>query len=410
MPNDPAPKGRGSHVNPPNRFGLPLYEPDLDGDAEALERLRRPATEFLPDRSRSVVTENHSPDIPFRYSLNPYRGCEHGCSYCFARPTHEYLGYSAGLDFETKIIVKEDAPELFRDFLARDRWRPEPITLSGVTDCYQPAEQRFRLTRRCLEVAVEARQPLNLITKNALILRDLDLIRDLAADNLVRVFLSVTTLDAALARSMEPRTSTPEARLRAVRTLAEAGVPVMVLIAPVIPGLNDSEMPAILAAAKEAGACRRLLAAAAPAVDGGSGVPGVAGPGAARRPPESGRADTRGSRGEAQQRRFRRADERFGGDGPPNRRLVSVVRPAARPGRRLAALRLHEVPSALLAVGPATAVLTRPFRSRFQIRRAARFILAVGAKTAGFHPLVSTQRQRVCSVLSPGGAVVHRQG
>ncbi len=254
MPNDPAPKGRGSHVNPPNRFGLPLYEPDLDGDAEALERLRRPATEFLPDRSRSVVTENHSPDIPFRYSLNPYRGCEHGCSYCFARPTHEYLGYSAGLDFETKIIVKEDAPELFRDFLARDRWRPEPITLSGVTDCYQPAEQRFRLTRRCLEVAVEARQPLNLITKNALILRDLDLIRDLAADNLVRVFLSVTTLDAALARSMEPRTSTPEARLRAVRTLAEAGVPVMVLIAPVIPGLNDSEMPAILAAAKEAGA------------------------------------------------------------------------------------------------------------------------------------------------------------
>ncbi len=257
MPNDPAPKGRGSHVNPPNRFVLPLHEPDFDqleGDAEALERLRNPATEFLPDRSRSIVSENHSPDIPFRYSLNPYRGCEHGCSYCYARPTHEFLGFSAGLDFETKIVVKEDAAELFRDFLARDRWRPEPITLSGVTDCYQPAEGRFRLTRRCLEVAVEARQPLTIITKNALILRDLDLLRDLAADNLVHVLLSVTTLDAGLARSMEPRTSTPAARLRAMRTLAEAGVPVMVLIAPVIPGLNDSEMPAILAAAKEAGA------------------------------------------------------------------------------------------------------------------------------------------------------------
>ena len=257
MLNEPAPIGRGSHANPPNRFGLPMHQPDLDhleGDAEALERLRNPATEFLPDRSRSIVSENHSPDIPFRYSLNPYRGCEHGCGYCYARPTHEFLGFSAGLDFETKIVVKEDAPALFRDFLARDRWRPEPVVLSGVTDCYQPAERRFRLTRGCLEVAVEARQPLTIITKNALVLRDLDLLRDLAAGGLVRVILSVTTLDAGLARSMEPRTSTPVGRLRAVRTLAEAGVPVMVLIAPVIPGLNDSEMPAILAAAKEAGA------------------------------------------------------------------------------------------------------------------------------------------------------------
>jgi DNA repair photolyase len=257
MPNDSAPKGRGSHINPPNRFGLPLYQPDfehLESDEDALEKLRRPTTEFIPDRSKSVVTENHSPDIPFRYSLNPYRGCEHGCSYCYARPTHEYLGFSAGLDFETKIVVKEDAPELFRDFLAHDRWRPEPITLSGVTDCYQPAERRFLLTRRCLEVAVEARQPITIITKNALVLRDLDLLRDLATDDVIHVILSVTTLDADLARVMEPRTSTPEARLGAVRALADAGVPVMILIAPVIPGLNDSEIPAVLAAAKEAGA------------------------------------------------------------------------------------------------------------------------------------------------------------
>ncbi|HVS35651.1 MAG TPA: PA0069 family radical SAM protein [Gemmataceae bacterium] len=257
MPDNPAPKGRGSHINPPNRFGLPLYQPDLEqleGDADALEELRRPATVFIPDRSKSVVTENHSPDIPFRYSLNPYRGCEHGCSYCYARPTHEYLGFSAGLDFETKIVVKEDAPGLFRDFLAHERWRPESITLSGVTDCYQPAERRFLLTRRCLEVAVEARQPITIITKNALVLRDLDLLRDLAADALVHVVLSVTTLDAALARAMEPRTSSPAARLGAVRALADAGVPVMILVAPVIPGLNDAEIPAILAAAKEAGA------------------------------------------------------------------------------------------------------------------------------------------------------------
>jgi DNA repair photolyase len=257
MPNPPAPKGRGSHLNPPNRFGLPLYEPDLEHvqhDTDYLERLGKPPTEFIVDRSRSVVTENHSPDVPFRYSLNPYRGCEHGCAYCYARPTHEYLGFNAGLDFETKVVVKEDAPELFREFLARGAWVPEPVTLSGVTDCYQPAERRFRVTRRCLEVAAEARQPLSIITKNALVLRDLDLLRNMAAENLVRVTLSVTTLDAGLARSMEPRTSAPAARLRAVRALAEAGVPVQVLVAPVIPGLNDSEIPAILATVKEAGA------------------------------------------------------------------------------------------------------------------------------------------------------------
>jgi DNA repair photolyase len=250
MPQRPSPKGRGSHLNPPNRFLTTRVELDLVDEEEGSS----PQTMFQSDHARSVVTENNSPDIPFRYSLNPYRGCEHGCNYCYARPTHEYLGLNAGLDFETKILVKHDAPALFRDFLARDCWVPESITLSGVTDCYQPCERRFRRTRACLEVAAEARQPISIITKNALVLRDLDLLRDLAANRAVRVLVSVTTLDAGLARVMEPRTSTPAARLRAVRTLADAGVPVGVLVAPIIPGLNDSEIPAVLAAVKEAGA------------------------------------------------------------------------------------------------------------------------------------------------------------
>jgi len=253
----PNVRGRGSHLDPPNRFGGPsfAFEPEqFEGDAEDFDALDRRPTEYLPDRSRTIVVENDSPDVGFRYSINPYRGCAHGCSYCFARPTHEFLGLNAGLDFETKILVKHDAPGLFRAFLMRERWVPEPIALSGVTDCYQPCEREFRLTRRCLEVAVEARQPMVLITKNALVVRDIDLLRDLASDSLVHANFSITTLDASLARSMEPRTSTPAARLRAVAALADAGVPVRVLIAPVIPGLNDAEIPALLAAAKEAGA------------------------------------------------------------------------------------------------------------------------------------------------------------
>ncbi len=248
-------KGRGSQINPPNRFGGPHHVPDLDQveyDAEYLASLHDRPTEYFPDFSRSIVTENDSPDVGFRYSVNPYRGCSHGCSYCYARPTHEYLGLSAGLDFETKIFVKEAAADLFREFLSRKKWIPEPIALSGVTDPYQPAEARFLLTRQCLEVAAEAFQPISLITKNALILRDIDLLRRMAAVDLVHVNVSVTTLDADLARSMEPRTSTPAARLSAVKTLREAGVPVRVLMAPIIPGLNDSEIPAVLAAAKAA--------------------------------------------------------------------------------------------------------------------------------------------------------------
>jgi DNA repair photolyase len=253
----PLARGRGAQIEPPNRFGGSYHEIDfeqLEHDDEFLESLRRRPTEYLPDRSKTIVAENESPDVGFRYSINPYRGCSHGCSYCYARPTHEFLGFNAGLDFETRIMVKEDAPELFRAFLAGERWRGHPIAMSGVTDCYQPAERDYRLTRLCLEVAAESGQPMTIITKNALVLRDIDLLREMARRRLIHVYLSVTTLDAGLTRSMEPRTSTPAARLRAIKALSEAEVPVGVLIAPVIPGLTDTEIPSILGAVKEAGA------------------------------------------------------------------------------------------------------------------------------------------------------------
>ena len=260
LPDKPTrPKGRAAHSSPPNRFEKVHVEPDyeqLEHDEEFLEALGTRPTEFLPDTSQTIISENDSPDVPFRYSLNPYRGCEHGCAYCYARPTHEYFGLNAGLDFESKIFVKHRAPELFREFLARDRWQSELIAMSGVTDCYQPAERQFRLTRGCLEVALEARQPMGIITKNALVLRDLDLLGEMARLNLVHVHLSVTSLDEELARTMEPRTSRPAARLRAITALTAAGVPTSAMVAPVIPGLNDSEIPALLAALAAAGAIK----------------------------------------------------------------------------------------------------------------------------------------------------------
>ena len=252
----PSP-GRGSGLSPQNRFLPIVVVPDpeyFEDQPDERPGERRQPTRFLADASQSVVSENDSPDVPFRYSLNPYRGCEHGCAYCYARPYHEYLGFNAGVDFETQLLVKERAPKLFREFLCRPGWRGEPITFSGVTDCYQPAERRFRLTRGCLEVALEARQPVALITKNALVLRDVDVLSQLARHNLVEVSLSLTTLDREFARVLEPRTSTPAARLRAIRELSAAGVRVRVLTAPILPGLNDSEIPALLAAAAEAGA------------------------------------------------------------------------------------------------------------------------------------------------------------
>ncbi len=250
-------KGRGANGQPANRFLAVRQELDLEqvaDDEEFLAHLGKPATTYLPDESQTIVTTNNSPDITFRYSINPYRGCAHGCSYCYARPTHEYLGLSAGLDFETKVMVKYRAAELFADWLARPAWKPEQIVFSGVTDCYQPVERELKLTRGCLQIAAECRQPVGMITKNALVTRDLDLLSDLARNNCVRVAMSITSLDASLARVLEPQTSSPRARLRALEELNAAGVPTLVMVAPVIPGLNDSEIPAILEAVAEAGA------------------------------------------------------------------------------------------------------------------------------------------------------------
>lgn len=253
----PTAVGRGADAAPPNRF-LPIHvENDLEQlavDDELLEPERRIKTEFFADASQSLITSNDSPDVGFRYSANPYRGCEHGCAYCYARPGHEYLGFNAGLDFETRIMVKERAPQLLRDELCKPSWQGEFIMLSGVTDCYQPAERHFRLTRGLLEVMLEARQVSGIITKNALVTRDIDLLAPLAAQRLIGVNLSITTLDAELARTLEPRTATPAAKLRAIRELTAAGVPTRVMVAPIIPGLTDHEVPRILEAAAEAGA------------------------------------------------------------------------------------------------------------------------------------------------------------
>jgi DNA repair photolyase len=204
--------------------------------------------------SQTIITYNDSPDIPFNASINCYRGCEHGCSYCYARPTHEYLGFSAGLDFESKIMVKENAPELLRKELASPKWKPQELAMSGVTDCYQPIERKLQLTRRCLAVLAEFRNPVSIITKNALVTRDLDLLQELAAHRAVHVNISITTLDLELARKLEPRAASPKQRLEAIEKLSRSGVPVGVLVAPAIPAINDHDIPAVLTAAKVAGA------------------------------------------------------------------------------------------------------------------------------------------------------------
>ena len=247
----PHPPGRGAPSNPKNRFDRLEYVPDPEDPADERPLLR---TQFIEDDTQSILSRNDSPDVPFTYSFNPYRGCEHGCAYCFARPTHEYLGFSAGLDFETKIVVKVRAPDLLRKELSSPRWKPETLALSGVTDCYQPIERKLELTRRCVAVLAEFRNPVSVITKNHLVTRDLDLYRELAAHHAVRINISITTLNARLAKKLEPRASPPLHRLRAVEQLAEAGIPVCVLMAPCIPGLNDHEMLNIFTAAANAGA------------------------------------------------------------------------------------------------------------------------------------------------------------
>jgi DNA repair photolyase len=247
-----AERGRGAENNPVNRFER--FHVETDEDAWIDDDPRPLRTLFLRDDSQSILVPNQAEDLSFDYGLNPYRGCEHGCAYCYARTYHEYLGFSAGLDFESKIVVKPDAPELLERALAKPSYRPGIIAMSGVTDCYQPAERKLGITRGCLEVLARFRQPVGLITKNALVTRDLDHLAELARHGAVCVYLSVTTLDPKLARILEPRAASPRARLDAIRQLAAAGVPAGVSAAPMIPGLNDSELPAILAAAKEHGA------------------------------------------------------------------------------------------------------------------------------------------------------------
>ncbi len=245
------PPARGAGFNPKNRFEQLEYisEPDeIDPDAPPLR------TVFLRDDTQSIITRNNSPDVGFETSLNPYRGCEHGCAYCFARPTHEYLGFSAGLDFESKIVVKENAPEMLRRELSSSKWKPQTLVMSGVTDCYQPIERRLQITRGCLAVLAVFRNPVAIITKNHLVTRDKDFLGELAKFNAAAVNISITSLGPELAKKLEPRASPPSRRLAAVEELSAAGVPVNVMFAPCIPGLNDHEMIAVLAAAAKAGA------------------------------------------------------------------------------------------------------------------------------------------------------------
>jgi DNA repair photolyase len=252
MQSDPPTSAhRGTVENPPNRFEKIHLEPELEEDPDENPL---PRTQFLRDKTKTIIAHNDSPDIGFEASINPYRGCEHGCVYCYARPFHEYLGFSSGLDFETKIMVKEDAPKLLREELSSPRWQPKVVAMSGVTDCYQPVERRLKLTRGCLEVLAEFRNPVTIVTKNFLVTRDLDLLSELARHQAVAVFISLTTLDTELRKVMEPRTSPPVARLEAIRRLSAAGVPTGTLIAPVIPGLTDHEIPALVEAAARAGA------------------------------------------------------------------------------------------------------------------------------------------------------------
>ena len=250
--NVPLRRGRGARINPPNRFEPFHFEEDPD--ALDQEELRHLETEFFLDRTKTILAKNDSPDVGFTYSVNPYRGCEHGCIYCYARPSHEFLGFSAGLDFETKILVKEEAPELLSKTFQKGSWEPQVVALSGNTDPYQPLERRLGLTRRCLEVFLEHRNPVAIITKNHLVTRDADLLEELARLNLVTVALSITTLNADLVGAMEPRTSRPERRLRAIEVLSSRGIPVSVNVAPVVPGLTDEELPAIVKAAAACGA------------------------------------------------------------------------------------------------------------------------------------------------------------
>ncbi|HEY5690426.1 MAG TPA: PA0069 family radical SAM protein [Cyclobacteriaceae bacterium] len=253
-------KGRGAQIKTENKYLQAQYTTDhIEGLDEAL--LENPQTQILKETAKKIVNKVNSPDLHFGFSMNPYQGCEHGCIYCYARNTHEYYGFSAGLDFETKIIVKQNAPELLEKHILQSSWQAVPIMLSGNTDCYQPQEKTFEITRKMLGVMARYRHPVGIITKNALIQRDIDLLKDLASDGLVSVMISITTLDEELRRKMEPRNASAIKRLQTIEALSKAGIPVGIMNAPVIPGLNHHEIPKILKAASDHGAlsCRMTV-------------------------------------------------------------------------------------------------------------------------------------------------------
>jgi DNA repair photolyase len=246
-------KGRGAQIKTENKYLKAQYTTDhIEGLDEEL--LETPLTQIFHETPKKIVNKVNSPDLHFGFSMNPYQGCEHGCIYCYARNTHEYYGFSAGLDFETKIIIKQNAAALLEKHLLQPSWQAVPIMLSGNTDCYQPQEKKFQITRSMLEVMMKYRHPVGIITKNALIQRDIDILKNLAEEKLVNVMISITTLDEDLRRQMEPRTASAIKRLQTVETLSKAGIPVGVMNAPVIPGLNHHEIPNILKAASEHGA------------------------------------------------------------------------------------------------------------------------------------------------------------
>ncbi|WP_047463603.1 PA0069 family radical SAM protein [Rhizobium rhizogenes] len=246
-------RGRGAGLNPSGRFE-PLQRETFDDGWQTLEDLPPFKTEVQIEKPRTAITRNESPDIPFDRSINPYRGCEHGCIYCFARPTHAYMGLSAGLDFEAKLFAKPDAAKLLERELAKPGYKPRVIAIGTNTDPYQPIEKEWRIMRQILEVLNKANHPVAIVTKSALVMRDIDILKEMAAKNLVRVGLSVTTLDRKLARTMEPRAATPQRRLEAIRALSEAGIQTAIMVAPIIPALNDHEIERILDAGKAAGA------------------------------------------------------------------------------------------------------------------------------------------------------------
>ena len=248
----PSRSGRGARSNPANSYQRLHVE--LDPAALDDDELQSVDTVYYEDPSQSILSENESPDVPFRYSLNPYRGCEHGCAYCYSRPSHEYLGFSAGLDFETRILIKRRAPKLLSQRFQTKSWEPQPVALSGNTDSYQPVERELEITRKCLQVFLRHRNPVSIVTKGGLIRRDVDILGALAERNLVRVSISLTTLRNDVAGAMEPRAARPDLRLKTIETLTDAGVPTGILIAPVVPGLTDEELPRIMERAAEAGA------------------------------------------------------------------------------------------------------------------------------------------------------------